>query len=113
MTGRLMVNLQGGDQVSYAAFACIAGSLEVLVERRPDVVLELFKKCFYQKDGYELLPWEEGTVSILLKHYLVDRSGGISKDVEKVVLSSIEKVNFFDGNSKLKVVNSVTSTFIA
>lgn len=104
MPNAVGVTLIDGSEVPEAIFNIVTRDLNALVVKRPDILLELLKKCedfeYKFNNGFK-----NETQEILRAYNLIDRNKNVLRIIQKIVLNSVKR----DGEA-LRVINPLKSS---
>ncbi|MES2344923.1 MAG: hypothetical protein V4494_03170 [Chlamydiota bacterium] len=98
------VTLKDGFEVPEAILHVVTRDLDTLVAKRPDILLELLKKC----ENFEYKfnnSFKNETQEILRAYNLIDRNENVLRITQEIVLNSVKR----DGEV-LRVINPLKSS---
>jgi hypothetical protein len=89
MSGLAAVTLRDGSKVPQAMLTLTTVRMKALMQKNPIALFDLVEKCRNANFEFIKNPFCDSK-ALLTEHALVDQSGAVNEDVQKIVLNSIE-----------------------
>ncbi|MGD0664810.1 MAG: hypothetical protein ABSA17_03650 [Rhabdochlamydiaceae bacterium] len=89
MSGLAAVTLRDGSKVPQAMLTLTTVRMKALMQKSPVALFDLVEKCRNVHFEFIKNPFCDSK-ALLTEHALVDQSGAVNEDVQKIVLNSIE-----------------------